>query len=44
MSRKSLALGASVLTLALACASYAQAQQSLPTINVGGNKAKEGLI
>ena len=36
MSRKSLALGASILTLALACASYAEAQQSLPTINVGG--------
>ena len=36
MSRKTLSLGASVLTLTLACASYAEAQQSLPTINVGG--------
>jgi iron complex outermembrane receptor protein len=40
MSRKSLALGASILTLTLACASYAEAQQSLPTINVGG--ARQG--
>ena len=36
MSRKSLALGASILTISLACASYAEAQQNLPTINVGG--------
>lgn len=36
MSRKTLSFGASVLTLTLACASYAEAQQSLPTINVGG--------
>ena len=36
MSRKSLALGASVVTLTLACTSYAEAQQNLPTINVGG--------
>lgn len=36
MSRKSLTLGASVVTLTLACASYAEAQQNLPTINVGG--------
>ncbi len=36
MSRKTLSLGASVLTLTLACASYAEAQQNLPTINVGG--------
>ena len=40
MSRNSLALGASILTLTLACASYAEAQQSLPTINVGG--ARQG--
>lgn len=36
MSRKTLSLGASVLTLTLVCASYAEAQQNLPTINVGG--------
>ena len=41
MSRKSLALGASVLALTLATVSHAQAQASLPTINVGGNKAKQ---
>jgi iron complex outermembrane receptor protein len=40
MSSKSLALGASVLALSLASISYAKAQASLPTINVGGNKAK----
>jgi iron complex outermembrane receptor protein len=42
MSRKTLSLGASVLTLALACASYAEAQQSLPTINVGGGAKRTG--
>jgi iron complex outermembrane receptor protein len=40
MSRKTLALGASVLALTLASLSYAEAQSTLPTINVGGNKAR----
>ena len=39
MSRKSLTLSASILALTLACTSYSEAQQTLPTINVG-NKAK----
>jgi iron complex outermembrane receptor protein len=42
MSRKSLALGASILALSLACGSYADAQQSLPTINVGGGAKRTG--
>ena len=36
MSRKYLSLGASAIALSLAVSSYAEAQQSLPTINVGG--------
>jgi len=35
MFRKGLTLGASVLVLSLVCGSYAQAQQTLPTIDVG---------
>ena len=40
MFRKSLSLGVSIFTLSLVCASQAEAQQSLPTINVGG--ARQG--
>lgn len=42
MSRSSLALGVSILTLSLACGSYAEAQQALPTINVGGARSAGG--
>ncbi len=44
MSRKSYAFTASILTLTLACASYAEAQQSLPTINVGGARQSNKSI
>lgn len=40
MSRSSLTLGVSILSLSLAWSPFAQAQQSLPTINVGG--ARQG--
>lgn len=36
MSRNLLAVGASALAISLVCATYANAQQSLPTIEVGG--------
>ena len=36
MSRKYLSLGVSALALTLVASSYAEAQQNLPTINVGG--------
>ena len=36
MSRKYLTLGVSAVALSLAVSSYAEAQQNLPTINVGG--------
>jgi len=40
MSRKLLNLSASALALTLVCSSYAEAQQYLPTIEVGGKKKR----
>ena len=42
MFRNSLALGASALALSLVAASYAEAQQQLPTIDVGGQRVRTG--
>ena len=42
MSRKYLSLGVSAIALTLVASSYAEAQQNLPTINVGANSKRTG--